>query len=105
MAKADNKQGQYHVGNGHHLTVKSSYIVQMNDNLMLFTGDTSDPLVELPIEIKADFEKIPPEWHQTLIQMMSVRYGGIVKCHNNIKPFDVPFKTKRRWYNFLKIFK
>jgi|694.fasta_scaffold01094_49 hypothetical protein len=105
MAKVNSKQGQYHIGNGQHLTVKSSYTVQMKDHLMLFTGDASYPIIELPIEIKADFEKIPNEWHQILIQMMMVRYGGVVRCDNNTKPFEVPFKTKRRWYNFLKFFK
>ena len=29
----------------------------------------------------------------------------IDRLNNNIKPFTVPFKTKRRWYNFLRIFK
>jgi hypothetical protein len=105
MARVNNKQGQYHIGAGQHLTIKSSYIVQMKDNLMLFTGNTTDPVIEVPIDIKADFEKIPVEWHQTLIQMMMVRYGGVIRCDDNTKPFTVPFKTKRKWYNFLKIFR
>lgn len=107
MARTNTKQGQFHIGNGHHLTVKSSYIIEMKDHLMLFTGGASDPIIELPIVIKADFEKIPNEWHQTFIQMMAARYGGVVKCYDNtqIKPFEVPFKTKRRWYHFFKLFK
>ena len=105
MARTSNKQDQYHIGGGQHLIVKLSHTIQMKDNLVLFTGDTTNPVIELPIEIKADFEKIPTEWHQTLTQMMMVRYGGVIRLNNNIKPFTVPFKTKRRWYNFLRIFK
>jgi hypothetical protein len=105
MARVNNKQGQYHIGGGQHLTVKLSHTIQMKDNLVLFTGDTNNPVIELPIDIKADFEKIPIEWHQTLIQMMMVRYGGVIRIDSNTKPFSVPFKTKRRWYNFLKFFK
>jgi ABC-type arginine transport system ATPase subunit len=105
MARVNNKQDQYHIGGGQHLTVKLSHTIQMKDNLVLFTGDTTNPVIELHIDIKADFEKIPTEWHQTLTQMMMVRYGGVIKLDSNTKPFTVPFKTKRRWYNFLRIFK
>lgn len=94
------KDGSIHIGNGHHLTVKTSYIVQMNDYLSLF-AEGGNP-IELLVEIKADFEKIPPEYHHTLIQMMSARYGGVVKCYDNTRPFDQSKKPKRKWWQIWK---
>jgi len=90
--------GEIHIGGGNHLTIKSSYIVEMKDNLLLYTGK-GEP-VELFVEIKADFEKIPPEWHHTMIQMMAARYGGVVKCYDNTKPFKSPIPIKRKWWQF-----
>lgn len=99
------KQGEIHVGSGFGLVIKSSHNVIMNEHLLLFVD--GNEIIELPIEIKADFNSIPKEWHQTFIQMMSARYGGVVRCYDNTqsKPFELPFKTKRRWYNFFKLFK
>jgi hypothetical protein len=99
---SQNKQGEIHIGNGYGLTIKSSYNVVMKDHLSLFNG--GEESIDLVVEIKADFESIPPEWHQTFIQMMSARYGGVIKCYDNpqIKPFEKLPKTKRRWYQFWK---
>jgi hypothetical protein len=94
------KEGSIHIGNGHHLTIQTSHLVQLNDHLMLFTGDGKS--IELMVEIKADFEKIPSEYHNTLIQMMSARYGGVINCYDNTKPFERPKKSKRKWYQFWK---
>ena len=99
------KQSEIHIGSGYGLTIKSSYNVLMKDHLVLHVNDNN--AIELPVEIKADFESIPSEWHQTLIQMMAARYGGVVKCYDNtqVKPFEKPFKVRRRWYHFFKLFK
>ena len=92
--------GDIHIGAGNHLTIRSSYIVEMKDHLLLYTGK-GDP-IELSVEIKADFEKIPLDWHHTMIQMMAARYGGIVKCYDNTKPFKSPTPPKRKWWQVWK---
>jgi len=53
------KEGEYHIGNGSHLTMKSSTIVEMHDYLKIMTGEGKG--ITLDVEIKADFNKIPPE--------------------------------------------
>jgi hypothetical protein len=94
------KDGSMFIGNGQHMTMKTSYIVTMNDHLILMVGGGKQ--LELPVEIKADFEKIPPEWHHTMIQMMSVRYGGSVNCYSDTKPFTPKPTVKRKWWQFWK---
>ncbi len=90
------KEGQYHIGNGSHLTMKSSTIVEMHDYLKIMTGEGKG--ITLDVEIKADFNKIPPEYHQLFCQMMMVRYGGIVNIWDNTQPFAKPEVKKKKWY-------
>jgi hypothetical protein len=94
------KEGEFHIGNGQHLLVKSSTIVEMHDHLKLMAGDSNQ--ITLDIEIKADFGTIPSEYHQLFMQMMSVRYGGIVNIWDNTQPFAKPDIKKKRWYQFWK---
>lgn len=94
------KQGEFHIGNGSHLTVKSSTIVEMHDYLKLMTGDAK--AITLDVKITADFEKIPKEYHQLFMQMMSVRYGGIVNIWDNTQPFTKPEVKKKKWYQIWK---
>lgn len=96
----EKEKGEIHIGAGHHLIMKQSQIVSMKDRLVLFTG--GGQVAELDVEIKADFENIPKEHHQTFIHMLSARYGGVVNCYSNTEPFEQPIKTKKRWYQFWK---
>ena len=93
-----------HVGNGNHLTIQTSYVVSMVDELKLFKGDTDNKAIELIVEIKANFEKIPEQYHQTFLSMMSARYGGVVNLYDNteVLPFQKTEKPKKRWYQFWK---
>ncbi len=93
-------EGEFHIGDGAHLTVKSSTIVEMRDHLKLMTGDGTS--TTLDVVIKADFDKIPPQYHQLFMQMMSVRYGGIVNIWDNTQPFAKPEVSKKKWYQFWK---
>lgn len=93
------KQAEFHIGDGKHLSVKTSTVVQMHDQLRVMTGEAKS--LTLDIEIKADFEKIPPEFHQMFMQMMQIRYGSIVNIWDNTQPFTKP-EVKRKWYQFWK---
>ena len=53
-------------------------------------------------EFKADFEKIPPEYHHLFIQMMQVRYGSMINLWDNTQPFTKPEPKKKKWYQIWK---
>lgn len=92
-----------HVGDGNHLVIQTSYVVSMVDELKLFK-DNGNKTVDLEVQIKANFEKIPEQYHQTFLSMMSARYGGIVKLYDNteVLPFQRIEQSKKRWYQFWK---
>jgi hypothetical protein len=94
------QKGEFHIGDGAHLSVKSSTVVEMHDYLKLMTGDGQG--VTLDVKILADFEKIPPQYHQLFCQMMMVRYGGMVNIWDNTQPFAKPEVKKKKWYQFWK---
>jgi hypothetical protein len=94
------KEAEFHIGDGKHLTIKTSTVVQMNDQLKLMTGEGKG--ITLDIEIKSDFDKIPPGYHQMFMQMMQIRYGSIVNIWDNTQPFTPPEKQSKRWYQFWK---
>lgn len=94
------KTGEFHIGDGSHLTVKTSSVIQMKDHLRLAVGEGKT--ISLDINITADFENIPPEYHQLFCQMMMVRYGGIINIWDNRQPFAKPEVKKRKWWQIWK---
>jgi hypothetical protein len=94
------KEGEFYIGDGSHLTIKSSTIVEMHDHLKLMIGDGES--ISLDIKILADFEGIPSAYHQLFCQMMMVRYGGMVNIWDNTQPFAKPVVNKKKWYQFWK---
>jgi hypothetical protein len=99
-SKTKTKAGQFHIGDGAHLIVKSSTIVEMHDYLKLMTGEGST--IILDVEIKADFDNIPQEYHDIFCQMMAVRYGGLVNIWDNNRPFVNPNPKEKKWWQFWK---
>jgi hypothetical protein len=93
-------EGEFHIGDGSHLTVKTTSVVSMKDQLRLMIGEGKN--ISLDVEIKADFDKIPPAYHQLFCQMMQVRYGGIVNIWDNTQPFAKPVVESKKWYQFWK---
>ena len=91
---------EFHIGDGQHLTMKTTHTVQMRDKLRLLTGDGKG--TDLDITISADFEKIPKEYHLLFMRMMMVRYGGVVNIYDNTSPFEDPKVPKKPWYKFWK---
>jgi hypothetical protein len=94
------REGEFHIGDGSHLTVRSSTVVEMHDYLKLIADEGTR--VILDVKITADFGNIPSEYHQLFMQMMSVRYGGSVNIWDNTHPFAKPEVKKKRWYQFWK---
>lgn len=95
-------ENSIHIGNGNHLTIQTSYIVTMRDELKLSIEGIG--IVDLQVQIKANFETIPEEYHQTFLSMMSARYGGIVRLYDNTDslPFEKKGKPDNKWYKFWK---
>ena len=98
--KVKPKPGEFYLGDGNHLVIKSSTIVEMHDTLRLASQENNT--IILDVEIKADFDKIPPEYHQIFCQMMAVRYGGIVNIWDNRQPFAKPDVKKKKWWQIWK---
>lgn len=94
------KEAEFHIGDGQHLTMKTTYTVQMRDKLRLLTGDGEGK--DLDITITADFEKIPKEYHLLFMRMMMVRYGGVLNVYDSTSPFEDPQIPKKPWYKFWK---
>jgi hypothetical protein len=106
MNRNTKKRREIQVGDKHEMVMQSSYNVIIKDQIALYLGNMPDECIVLPIEIKADFNNIPEEYHETFIQIMSARYSGSVRHDKDKeKPFQKSFKVRRRWYHFLNIFK
>lgn len=86
---------ELYIGDTNHLTMKTSYTVTMTDKISIHKGGKKP--AELDIKITADFEKVPKEYHNTFIQMLSARYGGTVNVYDNTEPFAVTAKPKKWW--------
>ena len=96
------KENDIFMGDGQHLSIQSSHYLQTFNSLKLFTVE--DGAIELNIEIKADFSKIPLKYQEVFLNMFSSKYVGTVSFGDN--PFSAcqPLK-KRRWYQFWRSIK
>jgi hypothetical protein len=94
------QEAEFHIGDGQHLTMKTTYTVQMKDKLRLLIGNGKSQ--DLDIAITADFEKIPKEYHLLFMRMMMVKYGSVINIHDNTNPFEDPQSPKKPWYKFWK---
>lgn len=83
---------------GDWINIKTSTVVKLND-LLVVQHDGSP--ITLMVEIKADFNTIPTEYHEVFLNVMSSRYLGKVNFGDN--PFSQckPVQ-KRKWYQFWK---
>ncbi len=93
-------ESEIHLGDGNHLTMKTSTTVSIQETLKLYK--TGRLPIELKVKIIADFEKIPSEYHNTFLQMLSAKYGGTVNCYSNTEPFTVKEPKKKKWFQIWK---
>ena len=60
-----------------------------------------DGTIELNVEIKADFSKIPEKYHEVFLNMFSSKYVGTTSFGDN--PFSLCKPApKRKWYQIWK---
>jgi hypothetical protein len=84
---------------GGHLNIQSANYVQTYNSLQLITPD--DGAIDLNVEIKADFSKIPEKYHEVFLNIFSSKYVGTVSFGDN--PFSVCKPApKKKWYQFWK---
>jgi len=84
---------------GGHLNIQSANYVQTYNSLQLITPD--DGAIDLNVEIKADFSKIPEKYHEVFLNIFSSKYVGTVSFGDN--PFSICKPApKRKWYQFWK---
>lgn len=81
---------------GEWINIRKSTIITLNDYLVV---QHDEGPVSLRVEIKADFNTIPPEYHEIFLNVLSSRYQGRVNFGDN--PFSKckPIQ-KRKWYQF-----
>jgi hypothetical protein len=100
MQSKSKKKSEIYVNSGQVLSIETSYIVQMNECLML--KPSTSETIELNVKITADFKTVPKEYHSVFIDIMSARYGGVVKARDESSPFDIPKTEAPKWWQFWK---
>jgi hypothetical protein len=78
--------------------VKASTIVKLNEYFSLIT---TNGVIDLKVDITADFEKIPNEYHEVLLNMLTSKYINKVSFGDNAFSKCQP-RVKSKWYQFWK---
>jgi hypothetical protein len=90
---------EIYLGNGNNFTINTSKNVELRETLSLMTENGKS--IDLDVKIMADFENIPNEYHEVLINMMTVKYYGRVSFGDN--PFSKCLPpTRKKWYQVWK---
>jgi hypothetical protein len=94
----DEKNGEYHLGGGEYLTMKSSQIVSLREQFVVYSEDGP---IYLNAEISADFSTIPSKYHEIFFNILSSKYMNKANFGDN--PFSEcrPI-IKRKWWQFWK---
>lgn len=96
-----NPENEHHlqIGNNNEwLSIKSSTIVELEENLVVYFEDGP---VTLTVKISADLNTIQREHHEVFLNVLTSKYLGRVSFGDN--PFSVCKPTpKKRWYQFWK---
>ena len=83
------------------LTMKGSGLVKIKSAIKIYGTGT-----ELPVEIVADFNKVPHHLHQTYLQSLVSHYNTSVRVYDNTKdeePYPMTIKEKQREWRLNKI--
>jgi hypothetical protein len=90
---------EIYLGSGINFTIQTSKNVELREILSLMTEN--DKLINLEVNIVANFENIPEEYHEVFINMMTTKYYGRTSFGDN--PFSkcTP-PTRKKWYQFWK---
>jgi hypothetical protein len=90
---------EIYLGGGTNLVMSTSKLITCHEMLTLVTP--GDGAIELDVQIQADFDTIPEEYHEIFLNMVSTKYMKTVSFGDN--PFSKCLPTsKRRWWQFWK---
>lgn len=92
-------EGHLEIGyGGSWIDIKASTVVKLHETLVV--QHNNGPIV-LRVDISADFNSIPNEYHEIFLNVLSSKYLGRVNFGDN--PFSQckPVQ-KRKWYQFWK---
>jgi hypothetical protein len=91
-------EGEFHLGNGDFMNIKSSQIVKLKEQFVVYTEEGP---VYLNAEVHADFAEIPEKYHEIFFNVLAAKYMNKVSYGDN--PFSQcrPM-VKRKWYQFWK---
>lgn len=98
MAK-NSKELELFMGDGKHINLQSSQYVTTHNSLKLVT--ITDGAIEMDVEIRADFSKIPEKYHEVFLNIFSAKYTDIVSFGDNSFSKCVP-PPKKKWWQFWK---
>ncbi len=83
---------------GDWINIRKSTVITLNDYLVV---QHNDGPIQLKVNITADFNTIPKEYHEIFFNVLSARYQGRVNFGDN--PFsNCKPVQKRKWYQFWK---
>ena len=90
---------EIYLGNGSNLTIQTSKNVELRETLSLMVENGKS--IDLDVNIVANFENIPEQYHEVFINMMTTKYYSRVSFGDN--PFSkcTP-PTRKKWYQFWK---
>jgi len=92
------RQGEFHLGNGDFINLKTSQIVKLTENFTIYSEDGP---ITINVEVSSDFAKIPEKYHEIFFNVLSSKYLNKVNFGDN--PFSEcrPI-IKRKWWQFWK---
>jgi hypothetical protein len=93
------KETEINLGGGLNLEMRSARMVNTYQTLYLTTTDKGT--ITLSVNISADFDTVPEEYHEVFINIMSAKYLNRVSFGDN--PFSQCLPApKKRWWQFWK---
>jgi hypothetical protein len=81
-----------------HVSVNTATVVSLKE---YFVVNTMDGPIDIIVDIKADFESIPKEYHEICLNVLTSKYLNKVDFSTNSFS-ECKFVKKRRWFQFWK---
>ena len=61
------RQGEFHLGNGDFINLKTSQIVKLTENFTIYSEDGP---ITINVEVSSDFAKIPEKYHEIFFNVL-----------------------------------
>jgi hypothetical protein len=90
--------GDFHVGNGSYLNLKTSSVVKLQEQFIVYGEDGP---ISIVVDVSADFAKIDQKYHEIFFNVLSSKYLNKVAYGDN--PFsECKPIVMRKWWQFWK---